>query len=106
MISTRFQTTAATVWLMEKAGALDLAYRDKVEIDMTEKRLRSTTPARSLGSLYISRSGPSGPSASLLRPDGRDHGTHQRDHRRSVFDRWRSDATYRPENLIAWAEEK
>ena len=23
-----------------------------------------------------------------------------------MFDRWRSDATYRPENLLAWSEEK
>jgi hypothetical protein len=24
----------------------------------------------------------------------------------SVFDRWRADATYRPPNLAAWADEK
>jgi hypothetical protein len=23
----------------------------------------------------------------------------------SVFERWRADATYRPQNLVAWAEE-
>ncbi|MDN4982140.1 DUF2235 domain-containing protein [Bradyrhizobium sp. WYCCWR 13022] len=97
------------VWLMEKAGALGLAYRDKVEIDVTEKVPTINDSYSEFGKglyhLFSKR---------FFRPVGTppETGTAATTSRinetidGSVFDRWRSDATYRPANLVAWAEAK
>jgi Uncharacterized alpha/beta hydrolase domain (DUF2235) len=97
------------VWLMEKAGALGLAYRDKVEIDVTEKDPTINDSYCEFGEgLYRIFS------KRFFRPVGiaPETGTEATTERinetidGSVFDRWRSDASYRPENVVAWAAEK
>ncbi|MCG2665731.1 DUF2235 domain-containing protein [Bradyrhizobium sp. GCM10023182] len=97
------------VWLMDKAGALGLAYRDKVEIDVTEKAPAINDSYSEFGKglyhLFSKRFfrpvGPppeTGTAATTSRINETIDG--------SVFDRWRSDAKYRPANLVAWAEAK
>jgi len=97
------------VWLMEKAGALGLTYRDKVEIDVTEKDPTINDSYCEFGEgLYrifskrffrpVCIAPETGTEATTTRINETIDG--------SVFDRWRSDATYRPENLVTWADEK
>jgi uncharacterized protein (DUF2235 family) len=97
------------VWLMDKAGALGLIYRDKVQIDVTEKAPAINDSYSEFGEgfyhLFSKRFfRPVG-----IAPETGTAGTTSRINETidgSVFDRWRSDATYRPANLIAWAEAK
>ncbi|NOJ39063.1 DUF2235 domain-containing protein [Bradyrhizobium australiense] len=97
------------VWLMEKAGALGLAYRDKVEIDTTEAAPPINDSYREFGkgwyhffSKRFYRSVGTPPEKGTAATTSRINETIDG----SVFDRWRSDSTYRPENLVAWARAK
>ncbi|WP_262048161.1 DUF2235 domain-containing protein [Bradyrhizobium sp. Bra78] len=97
------------VWLMDKAGKLGLAYRGKVEIDATEKLSAINDSYSEFGKGFYHFF-----SKRFFRPVGTppETGTAATTSRinetidGSVFDRWRSDATYRPANLVAWAEAK
>jgi hypothetical protein len=89
------------VWLMEKPGALGLAYRDKVEIDAAETALAINESYREFGrGLYhffskrFYRSVRFAPKKGTAATTSRINEIIDR----SVFDRWRSDATYRPES--------
>lgn len=97
------------VWLMEKAGALGLAYRDTVEIDATEKAPAINDSYSEFGKGFyhffskrffrsVGIAPETGTAATTTRINETIDG--------SVFDRWRNDATYRPENLVAWAKAK
>lgn len=97
------------VWLMGKAGAQGLVYRDKVDIDVTQAvppindsyrefvngfyRLISKRFYRSVGIAPNE-----GTAATTSRINETIDG--------SVFDRWRTDVSYRPPNLVAWAVAK
>lgn len=96
-------------WLMDKAMSLGLAYRDQVMIDTTQIAPPITDSYREFGRgfyHFISRP--------FYRPVGLppDKGTEATTCRinetidGSVFERWRADTTYRPQNLNAWACEK
>ncbi|MCK1715047.1 DUF2235 domain-containing protein [Bradyrhizobium sp. 143] len=97
------------VWLMEKAGALGLIFREQVVIDETQKTPAINDSYREFGKgLYHFFSKPFqrtvgadplvGTAATTARINETIDG--------SVFDRWRTDATYRPGNLVGWAAAK
>jgi hypothetical protein len=96
-------------WLMDKAGALGLVFRDQVVIDTLQIAPPVTDSYREFAyGLYRFISRP------FYRPVGPapDEGTQATTARinetidRSVFDRWRADKSYRPPNLAAWAKGK
>jgi uncharacterized protein (DUF2235 family) len=97
------------VWLMGKAGALGLVYRDKVEIDATQIAPPINDSYREFGrgfyhlfSKPFYRSVGTAPDKGTVATTSRINETIDG----SVFDRWRADASYRPENLLAWAQAK
>jgi hypothetical protein len=96
-------------WLMDKAGALGLVFRDQVVIDTLQVAPPVTDSYREFAYgfyRFISRP--------FYRPVGLapDQGTNATTARinetidGSVFDRWRADADYRPANLTEWAKAK
>jgi hypothetical protein len=96
-------------WLMDKAGALGLVFREQVVIDTLQVAPPVTDSYREFAyGFYRLISRP------FYRPVGLapDQGTQATTSRinetidGSVFDRWRADAAYRPPNLAAWAGEK
>ena len=97
------------VWLMEKAGALGLAYRCAVDVDTTQVVPPINNSYREFGSGFYRlfskpfyRSVGAAPEKGTAATTSRINETIDG----SVFDRWRADATYRPPNLVAWAQEK
>ena len=97
------------VWLLEKAGALGLGYRDTVEIDATQVAPPINDSYREFGKgLYHFFSKPFYRSVGIA-PEKGTAATTSRINETidgSVFDRWREDASYRPENLVTWARAK
>lgn len=96
-------------WLMEKAAGLGLVFRSEVSLDVSQVAPPVKDSYREFAwGLYRFVSGP------FYRPVGLapDKGTQATTSRinetidGSVFDRWRVDGAYRPENLAAWAKEK
>lgn len=96
-------------WLMDKASALGLVFRDQVVIDTLQVAPPITDSYREFAYgfyRFISRP--------FYRPVGLapDQGTKATTARinetidGSVFDRWRADADYRPANLTEWAKAK
>jgi hypothetical protein len=96
-------------WLMEKARAQRLVFRGTVEIDVTQVAPPINDSYREFGKgFYHYFSKPFyrtvgidpdvGTAATTSRINETIHG--------SVFDRWRTDASYRPENLVTWAKAK
>lgn len=95
-------------WLMAKAQSHGLAFKDAVNIDGDEHRAPIHNSFREMaGGIYSA--------CKLWRPYFREIGaapvvkgeetttTINESIDGSVFDRWRNDATYRPENLAMWA---
>jgi Uncharacterized alpha/beta hydrolase domain (DUF2235) len=97
------------VWLMEKAAARGLVFREQVDIDETQTAPPINDSYREFGKgLYHFFSKPFYRSVGIA-PDKGTTATTSRINETidsSVFDRWRTDAAYRPDNLVAWAEEK
>lgn len=96
-------------WLMAKAGALGLVFRDQVVIDTLQVAPPVTDSYREFAYgfyRFISRP--------FYRPVGLapDNGTQATTSRinetidGSVFERWRADPSYRPANLMEWSKEK
>jgi hypothetical protein len=94
---------------MDKAAGLGLVFRDQVTIDTAQVAPPVTDSYREFAhGFYRLVSRP------FYRPVGPppDKGTQATTSRinetidGSVFERWRVDGTYRPENLVAWAREK
>jgi hypothetical protein len=97
------------VWLMNKAGALGLVYRDTVDIDTTQVAPPVNDSYREFGNGFYHlfskrfyRSVGTAPEKGSTSTTSRINETIDD----SVFDRWRTDAAYRPENLVAWAKAK
>ncbi|WFU31290.1 DUF2235 domain-containing protein [Bradyrhizobium brasilense] len=94
-------------WLMEKAAGLGLIFRDAVSVDVSQVAPPVTDSYRVFAwGLYrfVSRRffRPLG-----LAPDKGSQATTSRINETvdgSVFDRWRADEFYRPENLASWAK--
>jgi ParB-like chromosome segregation protein Spo0J len=97
------------VWLMDKAGAVGLAYRDSVEIDATEVAPPINDSYREFGKgFYHFFSKPFYRPVGLAPEKGSEATTSRINETidGSVFDRWRTDASYRPKNLMNWAQAK
>ncbi|MDA9411814.1 DUF2235 domain-containing protein [Bradyrhizobium sp. CCBAU 45384] len=96
-------------WLMEKAAGLGLVFRNEVSLDVSQVAPPVTDSYREFAwGFYRFVSRP------FYRPVGLppDKGTQATTSRinetvdGSVFDRWRADGSYRPENLLLWAKAK
>jgi uncharacterized protein (DUF2235 family) len=96
-------------WLMEKAASLGLVFRNEVFLDLSQVAPPVTDSYREFAwGLYRFVSRP------FYRPVGLppDKGTQATTSRinetvdGSIFDRWRADGSYRPENLASWAKTK
>ncbi|WP_407147846.1 DUF2235 domain-containing protein [Bradyrhizobium sp. ORS 86] len=96
-------------WLMEKAVGLGLVFRNEVSLDVSQVAPPVTDSYREFAwGLYRFVSRP------FYRPVGLppEKGTQATTSRinetvdGSVFDRWRADGSYRPENLASWAKAK
>jgi len=96
-------------WLMEKAAACGLIFRDQVTIDTAQVAPPVTDSYREFAHgvyRFVSRPfyRPVGPP-----PDKSTEETTSRINETidgSVFERWRADDTYRPPNLVNWLKEK
>ncbi|WP_245323477.1 hypothetical protein [Bradyrhizobium shewense] len=95
--------------MMKKAESQGLSFRSEVDLDGDAVQAPIADSYASFGSgLYAKISPP------LFRtigrePDVRDDGSHINVNETidaSVFKRWRADPTYRPANLIEWAQRK
>lgn len=96
-------------WLMDKAAALGLVFRDQVSIDTAQVTPPVTDSYREFADgfyRFVSRP--------FYRPVGPppNKGTDETTSRinetidSSVFERWRVDSTYRPPNLVDWSRER
>jgi hypothetical protein len=96
-------------WLMDKAGARGLVFRDQVVIDTLQVAPAVTDSYREFArGFYRFISRPFYRPVALA-PDQGTQATTSRINETidgSVFDRWRADATYRPPNPVAWSKEK
>lgn len=96
-------------WLMEKAAGLGLTFRNEVTLDVSQVAPAVTDSYRAFGwGLYRFVSPPFYRPVGLA-PDRGSQATTSRINETvdgSVFDRWRADETYRPENIAVWAKEK
>jgi hypothetical protein len=97
------------VWLMEKGAALGLVFREQVVIDETQTAPQINDSYREFGKGFYHffskpfyRSVGAEPQIGSAATTSRINETIDG----SVFDRWRTDASYRPENLVAWAAAK
>lgn len=96
-------------WMMKKAESQGLAFRSEVELDgdALSAPLADSYKEFAYG-FYSLVTGP------LYRtigrePDVREDGTHINVNETidaTVFERWRADSTYRPANLVEWAQRK
>ena len=96
-------------WMMKKAESHGLSFRSEVDLDGDALAAPIADSYKSFGSgLYAKLSPP------LYRtigrePDVREDGSHININETidaSVFQRWRADSTYRPANLVEWAQRK
>ncbi len=96
-------------WMLRKAEAQGLSFRLKVEMDGDEVNAPISDSYKSFGyGIYSWFSSP------LYRtigrePDVRDDGSHVNVNETidaGVFKRWRADPSYRPKNLVDWAQRK
>jgi uncharacterized protein (DUF2235 family) len=106
---TDFLAQAPLRWMMQKAESHGLSFRSEVALDGDALKAPIIDSYHSFGEgLYAMVSSP------LYRtigqePDVRENGTHINVNETidvSVFQRWRADPTYRPANLVEWAQRK
>ncbi len=96
-------------WIMKKAQSQGLAFRNEVDLDgdALSAPLADSYKEFAYG-LYSKVTWPLYRTISA-EPDIQDNGTHVNVNEsidKSVFDRWRSDSSYRPRNLVEWADRK
>jgi len=96
-------------WMMQKAALHGLSFRSEVALDGNSLKALIIDSYQSFGEgLYAIFSRPLYRSIGR-EPDVRDDGTHINVNETidaSVFERWRADPTYRPRNLVEWAQRK
>jgi hypothetical protein len=94
---------------MEKAAACGLVFREQIVVDETQTAPPINDSYREFGSRFYHffskpfyRSVGAAPQIGSAATTSRINETIDG----SVFDRWRTDASYRPDNLVAWAAAK
>jgi hypothetical protein len=96
-------------WMMKKAQSQGLTFRSEVDLDGDVIIAPITDSYASFGSGLYSKVFPPLYRAIGQEPDNREDGSHWIINETidvSVFKRWRADSTYRPENLVEWAQRK
>ncbi|RTL77258.1 MAG: DUF2235 domain-containing protein [Bradyrhizobiaceae bacterium] len=96
-------------WLMKKAEMHGLSFRSKVEDDGNSLTAKIADSYESFGWGLYARVWPPLHRTIGSEPDVQENGTHTNVNEtidKSVFDRWRADAAYRPKNLTEWAVRK
>jgi uncharacterized protein (DUF2235 family) len=96
-------------WMMKKAELHGLSFRSEVDLDGDAVTAPTTDSYGSFLSGYYAKVFPPLYRTIGREPDVRDDGSHININETidaSVFKRWRADPTYRPSNLVEWAQRK
>ena len=96
-------------WMMKKAELLGLSFRSEVDLDGDSVTAPTTDSYGAFLAGYYAKVFPPLYRAIGREPDVRDDGSHININETidaSVFKRWRADPTYRPSNLVEWAQRK
>jgi hypothetical protein len=96
-------------WMMKKAESLGLSFRSEVDLDGNALTAPIADSYKSFGSGVYAIFYPPLYRTIGREPDVREDGSHINVNETidaSVFERWRADPTYRPANLVEWAQRK
>jgi uncharacterized protein (DUF2235 family) len=96
-------------WMMKKAESQGLSFRSEVDLDGDDVTGTIADSYKSFGSGVYAWVFPPLYRTIGHEPDIRDDGSHVNVNETidaNVFKRWRADPTYRPANLVEWAERK
>jgi hypothetical protein len=96
-------------WMMQKAEAHGLSFRSEVALDGDALKAPIIDSYHSFGEGLYAKVFPPLYRTIGPEPEVRENGTHTNVNETidvSVFQRWRADPTYRPKNLVEWAERK
>jgi hypothetical protein len=96
-------------WMMKKAESHGLSFRSEIDLDGDVVTAPITDSYKSFGFGWYARIFPPLYRTIGREPDIRDDGSHINVNETidaSVFKRWRADPTYRPDNLVEWAQRK
>ncbi|MEK9285397.1 DUF2235 domain-containing protein [Bradyrhizobium sp. ISRA442] len=96
-------------WIMKKAESQGLAFRSEVDLDGDGLSAPLADSYKEFADGLYSRITKPFYRTIGQEPDVRDDGAHVNVNEtidKSVFDRWRADASYRPKNLVEWADRK
>ena len=107
--ATDLLSQAPLQWMMKKAQSQGLAFRNEVDLDGDALSAPLADSYKEFAYGFYSKV-----TSPLYRtiggePDVQDNGTHVNVNEtidKSVFDRWRTDPSYRPRNLLEWADRK
>jgi uncharacterized protein (DUF2235 family) len=96
-------------WMMKKAESQGLSFRSEVDLDGDALKAPIADSYKSFGSGVYAIISPPLYRTIGREPDVREDGSHININETidaSVFERWRADPTYRPANLVEWAQRK
>ena len=96
-------------WMMKKAESHGLSFRSEVDLDGDALAAPIADSYKSFGSGLYAKFSPPLYRTIGREPDVREDGSHININETidaSVFQRWRADPTYRPANLVEWAQRK
>jgi hypothetical protein len=96
-------------WMMKKAESQGLSFRSEVNLDGDDVTGVIADSYKSFGSGVYAKVFPLFYRTIGQEPDVREDGTHTNINETidaNVFKRWRADPTYRPANLVDWAQRK
>jgi uncharacterized protein (DUF2235 family) len=96
-------------WMMKKAESQGLSFRSEVDLDGDTVTAPITDSYKSFGSGLYAQVFPPLFRTIGREPDVREDGSHININETidaNVFKRWRADPTYRPANLVEWAQRK
>jgi hypothetical protein len=96
-------------WMMKKAESQGLSFRSEVDLDGDDMKGTIADSYKSFGSGVYARFFPPLYRTIGQEPDIQEDGSHVNVNETidaNVFKRWRADPSYRPANLVEWAERK
>ncbi|HZK77276.1 MAG TPA: DUF2235 domain-containing protein [Gemmatimonadaceae bacterium] len=96
-------------WMMKKAESHGLTFRSEVNLDGDDVTAPIADSYKSFGSGFYAKVFPPLYRTIGREPDVREDGSHININETidaNVFKRWRADPTYRPANLVEWAQRK